>query len=880
MAIKPIEILIKARDEASAVFGGLRGKVAALGAALAGALSLAAFMGAVRGAAQLEAKLSEVRSVSGATADEMVALRQAAEDAGATTKFSATEGADALGNLARAGLTAQQAITALPSTLQLAQAGGLGLAESAEIVTRTLAGFNLAADQSARIADVLAQGANASNTSVQGLAQALSYAAPTAVSLGLSLETTVAIIGKFADAGIDASRAGTALNAILAQFSDPASKFRQELAGAGIITGNFEQALRELAAAGPAGQKAILAVGTEAGPALRALLNQGIGALDGLRDKLLQAQGSAAATAATMEDNLPGAMSSLASAWDTVKNTLATPVLPVLKDGVVQLANAFRGAVADGTIGKFGTAIATAFQTGLKWAQEFLGKIDFDALSQRMQAWADRAGEAFDTVGRYATNAGNTVSLVYGVMSSGVNTVMAVIYKLGEGFSVVSSRIQSGLALLLEGISKITFGGVSASFKQAAEEMRLSAGATWAVSEAFAQKAGEAFDAATQGAEVARAGWAGLTASTQEAATQAAASQQVMQNVATTLTEVGSNAQAMGQQAQAAAAQQQQAAVAARQAVAELKTEYEAALAAGNVQLALEKLQTMRGALEQTATTAKASAQDIENAYTRLGITSTAELAKQRDAALRDFEIIRSSGTASAQDVQNAFRVYAERSIAANGGVVTEVLKLEAALHGVSLAGGEAGRSIVGGMNAAADSTRAAAAELKRLQALSSQSGPAGGTRYYDDHGNLLEADGTPVTEKGVSGGSPRGSVAYSPSLYNQVQQKVRAGTLDASDMDLVKRALEEQQRLVDWANTFVAGGATGPRGGGTQNLDTIRKLYEAMRGGASAGGSGQTVNINLNGATTSIAVGGPQDAAALEQVLRQLASFSNRAMI
>ena len=142
---------------------------------------------------------------------------------------------------------------------------------------------------------VLAKGANATNTSVEGLAQALSYAAPVANSLGLSLETTVAIIGKFADAGIDASRAGTALNSILSQFSNPASKYREELAAAGITTSNFEAALHQLAAAGPAGSKAILAVGQEAGPALRALLNQGMGALDELKTRLDSAAGSAAA---------------------------------------------------------------------------------------------------------------------------------------------------------------------------------------------------------------------------------------------------------------------------------------------------------------------------------------------------------------------------------------------------------------------------------------------------------------------------------------------------------------------------------------------------------------------------------------------------------
>ncbi len=213
MAIKPIEILIRAKDEASSVFDLFKRNAAGVGAAIAGYFGFNAFAGAVKGAANLEAALSEVKAVSGATEEEMVKLRKAAEDVGANPLYAATatQAAEALGNLARSGLSADQSIAALNPTLQLATAGGIALDQSATIVTRTLAGFTLAANQAGRVADVLALGANASNTSVHGLGDAMSYAAPVARSVGLSLETTVAILGKFADAGIDASRSGTAL---------------------------------------------------------------------------------------------------------------------------------------------------------------------------------------------------------------------------------------------------------------------------------------------------------------------------------------------------------------------------------------------------------------------------------------------------------------------------------------------------------------------------------------------------------------------------------------------------------------------------------------------------------------------------------------------
>ena len=313
--VKPVEILIKAKEEASGVFDSLKSKVAAVGVAIAGYFGIRAFAGVINDASDLEAAMSRVEAATSATAEEMVALRKAADDAGANTKYTSVQAAGALETLAKAGLSAKDSIAALPAVLALAQAGDIDLGRASEFVTKAVMGMGLAFSDAGRVADVLAKGANASNTSVEGLAQALSYAAPVAHSLGLSLETTVAIIGKFADAGIDASRAGTALNSLLSQFSDPASKFREELGNAGITTNNFEQALRELAAAGPRGQKAILAVGQEAGPALRALLGQGIGALDDLKKKLDDSAGSAAATGAVMENNLKGSLNGLSSAW-------------------------------------------------------------------------------------------------------------------------------------------------------------------------------------------------------------------------------------------------------------------------------------------------------------------------------------------------------------------------------------------------------------------------------------------------------------------------------------------------------------------------------------------------------------------------------------
>ena len=106
------------------IFGRAKGAILALGTALgvafvAGKIK-AFFTDAVAGAADFEAQLSTVKAVSGASAEEMEKLRGAAEKMGAETKYNATEAAQGLENLARAGLDANESIEALPSVLALA----------------------------------------------------------------------------------------------------------------------------------------------------------------------------------------------------------------------------------------------------------------------------------------------------------------------------------------------------------------------------------------------------------------------------------------------------------------------------------------------------------------------------------------------------------------------------------------------------------------------------------------------------------------------------------------------------------------------------------------------------------------------------------------
>ncbi|UNV89519.1 MULTISPECIES: phage tail tape measure protein [unclassified Comamonas] len=728
MAFKPIQIVINAKDDASAVLSRLGRNVKLLGATVAGYFGIKAFAGVVQSAADFEAAMSRVKAATEGSAAEMAELTKAAQAAGSNTKYTSVQAAGALENLAKAGLSAGDSVKALPAVLALAQAGDIELGKSSEYVTKAVMGMGLAFNDAGRVADVLAKGANATNTSVEGLAQALSYAAPVANTLGVSLESTVAIIGKFADAGIDASRAGTALNSIMSQFANPLSSFRKELGAAGIVTTNFEEALHQLAAKGQDGERAINAVGLEAGPALRALLNQGMGALDELTGKLREAGGSAEATAKTMADNLNGSLKGLSSMWETVTQVLGKPVLPVVRKGVDELTGALRKAVDNGLVERFGQALATAFENGLKFFRAFAANVNFDAVVLRLQVFASEAGETLQRIGQYATNAGNTVQLAWGVMTAGVNGVLTAIYGLGAAFAQIASKVMEGVAQLRSGLASVTFGGLSESFRLAAADAEEMAGAFAASADALKAKAAESLQGMADGAQTARDAWDGLTGTVEAAGKSAEAAAPAIEAVAAGIEATGKAAAKAARDTAAKAEADRIAAENLRQ----LKVEYQQLIASGNLDAAGRKLQEIAKAQRAAAGTAEDAAKStalLEQAYKDLGMTTNEDLQRMATQARAAFDQLEKDGQQPPMRIAEAWKAMADKVIAANGGIAPEWLKTQAAVKGYVVELDEAGKAIVNtdratrratasmttGFNDLTKSVRGAGKELERF---------------------------------------------------------------------------------------------------------------------------------------------------------------------
>jgi TP901 family phage tail tape measure protein len=185
-----------------------------------------ALMGAasLRTAADFEVAMAQVGVATDTPVAGLKNLTDLAKQLGADTIFSANEAAQAMLELAKAGINpAQIEAGALSNTLNLAAASGMGLAESAVIMSAGMNTFNLSAKDSTSIVDALAGAANASAADVADIAMALQQTGQQAVASGLTIQETTAALAAFADAGVRGSDAGTSFKTFL-QRLNPVSK--------------------------------------------------------------------------------------------------------------------------------------------------------------------------------------------------------------------------------------------------------------------------------------------------------------------------------------------------------------------------------------------------------------------------------------------------------------------------------------------------------------------------------------------------------------------------------------------------------------------------------------------------------------------------------
>lgn len=308
-----------------------------------------------------EASMSKVQALSGASGQDFEALSEKAQELGRTTQFSASEAADAMSNMALAGWDTRQTLDGIDGVLQLAAAGGMDLATAADTVAGNLAAFNLQASDSQHLADVMATAQAKSKTTADQLAEAYTTVATNWTQAGQSCETTTAAIEALASVNDTGSAAGTKLSAVMAQITQKMEDGKIKIGDTTVAvtdsTGKFRDMIDivrdvEHATAGMTDaqrQSALMATfNRQSMSGMNEMLSVGSAKLAEYRSQLVNSDGAAADMAATMQDNLQGAMKAFNSATEglgiALYNQIKGPMTSAV-EGATSLINGITDAI-------------------------------------------------------------------------------------------------------------------------------------------------------------------------------------------------------------------------------------------------------------------------------------------------------------------------------------------------------------------------------------------------------------------------------------------------------------------------------------------------------------------------------------------------------
>lgn len=305
--------------------------------------------------------MNTLRAVTGGTADELKKAGDAARALGNDISLPATsanDAASAMTELAKGGFSVQQAMDAAKGSLQLAAAAGISATEAATIQSQALQSFGLNASGAGKMADTLANAANASSAEITDVAQALAQAGTVANQFGLSAEDTAAAIGLLANNGIKGSDAGTLLKSSLLALTDqgnPAQGAIKELGltvydttgkfvGLHSLYGQLGEAAKQMT---PEQYQAATAVlfGSDAMRIAGVAAKDGSASYDQMRTAI-DKQGAAADVAAAKTQGMPGALERVKNAMESLQlkayDALQGPV-----SGLLDKVSAGLGALED-----------------------------------------------------------------------------------------------------------------------------------------------------------------------------------------------------------------------------------------------------------------------------------------------------------------------------------------------------------------------------------------------------------------------------------------------------------------------------------------------------------------------------------------------------
>lgn len=195
---------------------------------------------AIKTLTEFDHTMAAVAAISRASGNELDSLREKAKELGSLTIYTSGEAAEAMRFLAQSGFQVNEILSASGGVLALAQAGNMGIAETAEIAAKALRGFRLEATQMDEVADIMAAAIMQSTMNLRELGDAFKYVAPIASSLGVDMREAAGFIGVLSDAGVDATMAGTSLRRIFSELTNPTIKAAKLIKNLGLTMSDLD----------------------------------------------------------------------------------------------------------------------------------------------------------------------------------------------------------------------------------------------------------------------------------------------------------------------------------------------------------------------------------------------------------------------------------------------------------------------------------------------------------------------------------------------------------------------------------------------------------------------------------------------------------------
>lgn len=379
---------------------------------------------AVLASANFDKAMSGVQAATHESAANMEALREAALKAGADTVFSATEAADAVTALAKAGVSTKDVLGGgLGGALALASAGELEVAQAAEIAATAMNQFGLAGADIPHIADLLAAAAGKAQGEVTDMANSLKYVGPVAAQMGISIEETTGAIAELASQGILGEQAGTSLRGMLTALTSPSKIAATTMKNLGIsmydatgqfiglrgIAGQLKETMSGLSAA-ERDQALGRIFGNEQITAARILYAGGAQDVDKWT-RAVNEQGYAAETASIKLDNLAGDLEALKGSLETALIGAGSGSQGPLRQAVqslTTLVNGFNALPPAAQNAATGLTAVTAITGGSLWfgAKVIGGIADAKQTLADLGTTAPRTANALGKLGKAAQVAG------------------------------------------------------------------------------------------------------------------------------------------------------------------------------------------------------------------------------------------------------------------------------------------------------------------------------------------------------------------------------------------------------------------------------------------------------------------------------------------